>query len=177
MSEDENKNSKDDLITLRNYTLGVVAFATAVSTLLIQVLHFRTEPTIACTLAFACMMLLIVYLIGRAEKRNQTILENHIQDSDNTVQKFSKRLTSIDDILSEIQGSTLRTELNNAIFRHPENHDTIIRMAEKYFVALDQNWVMLDTFLNWVDSENKAGREVHIPSELLDKIGHQKHNK
>lgn len=163
----ENKNSKEDLVMLRNYTLGVVAFATAVSTLLIQVLHFRTEPTIACTLAFACMMLLIVFLIGRAEKRNQTTLSQHIQESDERMLGFDNRLNSIDSVLSDIQGTTLRIELKNAIARCPENHDMIIRMAERYFVSLGQNWVMLDSFLAWVDKEKEAGREVHLPAELL----------
>ena len=168
---DENKNSKEDLISLRNYTLGVVAFATAVSTILIQVLHFRTEPTIACTLAFSCMMLLIVYLIGRAERRNQKILENHITGSDNKFGCFEKKLNSIDEVLTSIQASTLRIELNNMIYRHPENHDTIIKMAERYFCELGQNWVMVDVFSNWIDNENKSGREVHIPAELVKTIG------
>ena len=166
----ENKNSREDLITLRNYTLGVVAFATAVSTLLIQVLHFRTEPTIACTLAFACMMLLIVYLIGRAENRNQLMLRDHIDESSVVVGGFEKRLGSIDDVLVDIQASALRTEMNSVMFRTPENHDTIIRMAEKYFVELGQDWVMTDTFLSWVESEEKAGRKVHVPASLLDDV-------
>ena len=165
---DENKNSKEDLVTLRNYTLGVVAFATAVSTLLIQVLHFRVEPTIACTLAFACMMLLIVYLIGRAESRNQLILRNHIDESDTKIESFDKRLDSIDSCLLEIQRSTLRTELNNAIFRHPENHDSILKMAEKYFGkpedgGLNANWYMSSVFLDWAEKE-----KVKLPISLQD---------
>lgn len=167
---EQNKSSREDLITLRNYTLGVVGFATAVSTVLIQVMHFRAEPTIACTIAFACMMLLIVYLIGRAEARNGLMLRDHIDESETVIKGFDKRLDSVDTALVDIQASTLRTELNNAIYRHPENHDTIIRMAEKYFCTLKQNWVMLDLFSAWVESENAKGREVHLPPDLLKSI-------
>ena len=165
---EENKNSKEDLITLRNYTLGVVGFATAVATVLIQVLHFRTEPTVACTLAFACMMLLIVYLIGRAEKRNSDRLSKHIAEGD-------KALNGIQESLNDIKASTLRTEMNNEIYRNPQNHDTIIRMAEKYFGkkedgGLGANWVEKELFLTWVDEEKAKGREVHIPKALVTQL-------
>lgn len=165
---EENKNSREDLITLRNYTLGVVGFATAVATVLVQVLHFRLEPTVACTLAFACMMLLIVYLIGRAEKRNADRLSKHIEGSD-------KIMSGIEESLNEIKASTLRTEMNNEIYRNPQNHDTIIRMAEKYFGkredgGLNANWVEKELFLTWVDKENKAGREVHLPKVLITQL-------
>lgn len=166
----ENKNSKEDLITLRNYTLGVVGFATAVSTILIQLLHFRAEPTIACSAAFACMMLLIVYLIGRAENRNQLMLRDHIDESGVIIGELDKRLGLINDVLVDVQASTLRTEMNSAMFRTPENHDTIIRMAERYFVELGQDWVMTDTFLAWVESEENKGRKVHVPAGLLDNV-------
>lgn len=166
----ENKNSTEDLKTLRNYVLGVVGFATTVSTLLIQVLHFKPEPTIACTVAFACMMLLIVYLIGRAEKRSQTMLQSHIDESNMVIDGFDKRLDSIDNVLLDIQKSTLRTEMSNEMARHPENHDTILKMAEKYFGkkeegGLQANWYMSSKFLDWAEKE-----KVKLPSSLKNVV-------
>lgn len=163
----ENKNSTEDLKTLRNYVIGVAGFATTVSAILIQVFHFKAEPTVACAIAFACMMLLIVYLIGRAEKRNQVMLQSHIDESNTVIGGFDKRLDSIDNVLLDIQKSTLRTELSNEINRNPSNHDTIIRMGEKYFCRLNGNWVMLDAYKSWMESEEKTGRKVHLPTELL----------
>ena len=167
----ENKNSTEDLKILRNYALGVTGFATAVSTILIQALHFKPEPTIICVSAFAILMLLIVYLINKAEDRNAKRLSSHIDESTQMIKGFSTRLDNVDSALLEIQRSTLRTEMNNAIFRHPENHDTILKMAERYFLPVEQggcngNWVASDTFQLWAEKENELGRPVKIPLML-----------
>ena len=81
----------------------------------------------------------------------------------------------IEESLNEIKASTLRTEMNNEIYRNPQNHDTIIRMAEKYFGkkedgGLNANWVEKELFLTWVDKENEAGREVHLPKALITQL-------
>lgn len=157
----QNTSSLDDLKSLRNYVLGVTGFATAVSTILIQVFNFRPEPTIACVIAFACMMLLIVYLIGQSEKRQLNHLQNHAQESNQMMSKSDKRLTIIEDILVDVQKSTLRTEICNEIERNPHNHDTIMKMAEKYFVTLKADWYLTNRFLDWAEKE-----QVKLPPKL-----------
>lgn len=162
----DKKESVEDLKTLRNYTLGVVGFATAISAVLIQILHFKAEPTIACTVAFACGMLIIVYLIGKSEGRNRVMLEQHIKESQATVERMSCWFDNIDKTLLEIQRSNLRIELGNEIKRRPENHDTILRMAERYFLPVEQgglggDWVMTDLFMKWVEAE-----KVGLPKSL-----------
>ena len=163
---DENKNSKEDLVTLRNYVLGVVGFATAVSAVLIQALHFRAEPTIICVAAFAVLMLLIVFLISKSEKREAQSLTKHIDDSNKTIERFDNRLESIDKVLLDIQKSTLRTELNSEMYRNPENHDTILKIAEKYFLPIEKgglqgNWYMASKFYEWA-----AHEKVKLPEAL-----------
>lgn len=162
----ENKNSTEDLKMLRNYALGVTGFATAISTILIQIFHFKAEPTIVCVIAFSILMLLIVYLINKAEDRNVKRLSSHIDESTKMINSFSGRLDSVDSALLEIQRSTLRTEMNNAIFRHPENHDTILRMAERYFGkqtegGLEADWYESSLFLDWAEKE-----QVKLPASL-----------
>ena len=56
------------------------------------------------------------------------------------------------------------------IHDQPENHDTILKIAERYFLEFGGDWVMTDEFLRWADSETEEGRKVHIPSNLLSTI-------
>lgn len=174
------KNSIEDLKTLRNWVLGVAAFATSISTFLVQALHFRLEPTLLVVLAFSVLIIVIVLLMNRVERRQEEKLESHINYSETNTAKLNNRLDFIDKVLLDIQRSTLRTEMNNEIARHPENHDTILRMAQRYFLpvkdgGLDADWVQTDLFLTWVDNENKAGRKVHIPIALSQTVNRREY--
>lgn len=163
-------DSTDDLKALKNWAIGIVGFSTTISAVLVQILHFPVEPTLLCVLGFAGIMLLVVYLINKSEQRQKRLLQSHAEESVQITKDFDKRLDSIDEILLDIQRSTLRTEMNDEIARHPENHDTILKMAEKYFCQLKSDWVQTSLFLAWVESEEKAGRKVHIPQELLNTV-------
>ena len=157
----QENNSTDDLKILRNYVIGVAGFATTVSAILIQALHFPAEPTLLCVIAFACLMLLIVFLINRSEQRQRKLLENHIKESSMLTEDIKKDLTYIKDMTLENQKSAIRTELYNEIRFNPSNHDTILKIAEHYFLALKADWYMTNIFLDWAEKEN-----VKLPAQL-----------
>lgn len=151
-------NSTDDLKTLKNWALGIVGFSTTISAVLVQILHFPVEPTLLCVLGFAGVMLLVVYLISKSEQRQKKMLQAHTEESVQITKDFDERLDSIDDVLLDIQRSTLRTEICNEMARHPDNHDSILKMAEKYFGerengGLSANWYMSSKFLDWAEKE------------------------
>lgn len=166
--------SLEDLKTLKGYALGVVGFATAISAILVQALHFPAEPTLLIICGFAGLMLLIAYLINRSEQRQRVLLKSHVEEANMLTSELKEDLTYLKDMALENQRSTLRIEMGDEIHRNPANHDTIIKMAERYFVTLKGDWVMTNLFLDWVDNEKKAGREVHVPPALLANI-EQKH--
>lgn len=98
------------------------------------------------------------------------MLQSHIDESNMVIDGFDKRLDSIDNVLLDIQKSTLRTEMSNEMARHPENHDTILKMAEKYFGkkeegGLQANWYMSSKFLDWAEKE-----KVKLPSSLKNVV-------
>ena len=164
------ENPTEDIKLLRNYVLGVVGFATAVSAVLIEALHFRAEPTIICVIAFACMMLLVAFLINKSEKRQAKVLEKFREENEVMTTSFKEDLTYLKDMALENQRSAVRAEMDNEIFRNPANHDTIIKYAYRYFKELDANWVQTEKFLSWADNEKKAGRPVHLPSDLVANV-------
>jgi hypothetical protein len=160
----------DDVKTSKGYILGVLAFATAVGAFLTQVLHFKTEPTLAAVASFAVFVLFLSWLIDRSEKRQAKRLEEHTEEMEKRLAVYDETLKQLVDYAKETQLATLRIEMNNVIVRNPENHDTILKYAEKYFLELGGDWVQTDVFFGWAESENSAGRPVRMPPALMNNI-------
>lgn len=149
----------EDINKGKGYILGVIAFATAVSAFLIQVWHFRPEPTILAVAGFALMILTVGWLIHKSEQRQAKALTEHIDVSQSQMIDIKNTLNDIKNITIENQKASLRIEMGNEIKRHPENHDTILRMAERYFLPPDKgglggDWYMSSVFLDWAEKEN-----------------------
>ena len=157
----KSKTSRDDLIILRNYTLGVVGFATTISSVLIQTMNYPVGPTIICVSAFALMMLLIVWLISRSEARTTLALQEHVKTADKTLDLALQDLAEIKDAVLDSGKAVLRLEMCHEIEKNPTNHDTILKMGEKYFNQLDGDWYMTNRFLEW--SKNQ---KIHLPPTL-----------
>lgn len=160
----------EDLKMIKNYIVGVLGFGTAVTAFLTQVLHFPLEPTLAGTTLGGALFLVIVYLIYRAERRMELMLSDHIDESNTVYGGFKQDMDYLKKMALETQRSSLRTEMDNEMFRNPANHDTIIRYAYRYFDELDSDWVETEKFIAWMDREKEAGREVHLPKGLMSNI-------
>lgn len=160
----------DDIKTSKGYILGVLAFATAVGAFLTQVLHFRTEPTLAAVAFFALFVLYLSWLIDKSEKRQEQRMAEHNKEIGARLANYDETLSCLKDYAKETQLATLRIEMDNEMARNPANHDTILRYAEKYFIELGGDWVQTDKFWSWVESENDAGRTVHVPSVLMNNV-------
>ena len=160
----------DDIKSSKGYILGVIAFATAVGAFLTQVLHFKTEPTLASVAGAAVLVLYLAWLIQQSEKRQEARMKAHEDEMEVKMTGYDNQLATIIDICKENQLSSLRTEMDNEIARNPSNHDTILRYAEKYFIELGGDWVQTDKFFAWAESEKEAGRTVHMPPVLMNHI-------
>lgn len=160
----------DDLKEIKGYILGVVAFATAVGAFLVEVLHFHKEPSIVGVCGVSVCMLLIGYLINRSEKRQAEALDLYKKHSAERTQKLEEALVEIKGLAVESRLDNLRTLLTIYINSQPTNHDTILKIAEKYFIEYNGDWVMTNEFLQWVDRENQAGRHVYVSSSLLNTV-------
>ena len=159
----------DNLKEMKGWIVGAIGFDATVTTLLVTIFEVDTVKTTIATTATTIVALAIIYLIYKSEARSRQMLKDHIDESNETVKDMESRFDKVDEVLLEIQRSSLRLELGSEMRNHPENHDTIMKMAEKYFGkkkngGLEGNWTMEDTFKNWVDSENKAGRPVNVPT-------------
>lgn len=161
----------DDIKNIKNYIIGIISFATAVATFLIQILHFRTEGTIAACAGFAVLSLGVGYLIEKSNSRQSAALNAHVEDYRKDMVVIKDSIDYLKGMALENQRSALRLEMNSTIVRNPSNHDTILRYAERYFLPpINGDWVETDIFLGWVESENVAGRPVRVPPALMKNI-------
>lgn len=160
----------EDIKASKGYILGVIAFATAISTFLTTVLGLALEPTLISVAGGAIALLYIGWLIQKSEQRQVESLKKHENFALEQIERVSKNLADIKDITLENQRASLRIEMGNEIKRHPQNHDTILRMAERYFLppekgGLGGDWYMSDVLMTWAETE-----KVHLPSALGESL-------
>lgn len=167
---DPENNTAKDIKTVAAYITGVLSFATAVAAFFVKALGFRQDTTIGVVTVLSVLFLLTAYLIHRSEKRSLKEIERVRTESVEKQVAYEKDIQYLKKMALETQRSSLRTEMDNEMFRRPENHDTIIKYAYRYFVELDSDWVETEKFQAWIDKENAAGRTVHLPRELLSNV-------
>lgn len=160
----------DDIKQSKGYILGIIAFATAVATFLCTAMGFRKEPTITAVTLVTVLVLFLSWLIDRSEKRQIKRIEKHNKEIDEKLKSYDEVLKEILNYSKENQLATLRIEMGNVMVRQPENHDTILKYAEKYFIELGGDWVQTDAFFEWAENERDAGRAVHMPPALMNNI-------
>lgn len=73
------------------------------------------------------------------------------------------RLQRQDEELHEIRLDTTRTQLLMLMEHQPDNHDTILKIAHKYFVELHGNWWMASEFAGWAKAQ-----KVDVPPQIWD---------
>lgn len=116
------------------------------------------------------------FIVERKDTKEQRLIE-HIMDNKLSVvitrlDSIDKRLDDLDEHqvvqdedLHEIRLDTTRTQLYFKMEHDPHNHDTILKIAHKYFVILKGDWVATIDFLAWAEKEG-----VKIPETILKAI-------
>lgn len=85
-----------------------------------------------------------------------------IERKDKSKDKFAnieKTLARIEQDIKESKQDRCRMQLLNLIQHNPQNTDTILMIAKKYFVELEGNWYMDSMFTEWAGNYN-----VKLPS-------------
>ena len=167
---DKKQTIFDDLKECKGYIIGVISFATAVGTFMVEVMGFKKELAILGVVCVAVCMLFIGLMINKSERRQQEELESQKALSLKRTNDLTNMLNELKKLSLETRLDCLRTLLTTYINTQPTNHDTILKIAQRYFVDYGGDWVMTDEFLKWADSETEAGRKVHIPANLLDTV-------
>ena len=105
---------------------------------------------------------MIIFLIYKSEARSRQELQDHIDESNTLTKTITDGLEDLKEMIRDNGKSTLRLEINDEMLRNPHNHDTILKMGEKYFCEMDGDWYMTNRFLDWAEKE-----KVHLPPSLM----------
>lgn len=170
MAESKEPTALEDVSAVKGYILGALAFAAAVSGFCTAVFGWNVGKVTAVAAVAAVVFIALAILIQRAETRNMKRLENHIIEANTSWNKIDNSLDYLKKMALENQRASIRIEMNSYISNEPQNHDTILSYAERYFIELDGDWKETDKFLQWVENENNAGRKVHVPPSLLANV-------
>lgn len=151
----------DNVKELKAWIAGAIGFNATVTTLLVSVFQVDPVKTTIATTATTIVALAIIFLIYRSETRSRNELQKHIDEANGMVAEIRKDTSEIKRMLLENGKSTLRIEINDEMDKNPHNHDTILKMGEKYFYEMEGDWYMTNRFLDWAEREN-----VHLPPTL-----------
>lgn len=99
------------------------------------------------------------------EAKLDTKLAPLIQDRE----EAKKERMQLGEELREIRLDTTRTQLFILMEHQPHNHDTILKVAERYFLRLKGNWVAATEFMAWAKKE-----EIEVPSQLWKVVSNDK---
>lgn len=152
----------DNVKEMKGWIMGAIGFDAAVTTLLVTIFEVDAVKTTIATTATTIVALAIIFLIYKSEGRSREELQGHIEDANTLVGELKSGMDEIKTMVRDTGKSTLRLEISQEIDRNPQNHDTILKMGEKYFCEMDGDWYMTNRFLDWAEREN-----VHLPSSLI----------
>lgn len=139
---------------MKGWIMGAIAFDAAVTSLLVTIFEVDLVKTTIATTATTLVALAIIWLIYRSEKRMSSRLEEHIKDSNDLRTELRNCMEENRGIMRDIRKDTLRIQLSQYMKDQPENIDTILKIAEEYFVKLKGDWYMTSEFNKWAKSHD-----------------------
>lgn len=103
--------------------------------------------------------------IQRAIHEAVTPLLEEMEKQGEKIDALGAHNTMQDEKLKEIRLDTTRTQLYFKMEHDTHNHEVIFKIAFRYFVELDGDWVATVDFLNWAKKEG-----IEIPKPILNAI-------
>lgn len=165
MQNNQNKTVLDEIKEAKGLLLGVIGFAGTIGTFGVTVLGWDLATTTLAAIGVSCVILFIGRLILSSERRNAELLNTHIASSEDIVTELREAVSSLNSTAKETRRDTLRIQLSMYIKDQPENIDTILRLAEEYFVRMHGDWYMTAEFNKWAKSQG-----VEIPNIITSAI-------
>lgn len=155
----------DNVKGLKAWVMGAIAFDAAVTTLLINIFEVDAVKTTIATTATTIVALIIIWLIYKSEENAHKELQEHIEQSNILQEQLKECMVDNKQQLLDIRKDTLRIQLSQYMKDQPENIDTILKLAETYFVQLKGDWYMTSEFSKWADSQG-----IKVPSIIQKSI-------
>lgn len=192
-----NTNSKsvwDDISRIWGRVAGVLAAVGLVATAVVKVFHTPPEFTYIVFMCIGLVLLIISFYVDKqAEYNHQEILVYESkarqdfmevmqkarqqtlemkQDSNDKIDKLTQSVNKILTLSEDTRRDTLRIQLLMILAHQPDNIDTILKLAQAYFVELKGDWYMTSEFNKWAKAHG-----VEVPQYIINAIQETHSNK
>lgn len=179
----ENKSVWSDIKKVWVRIAGVIAAVGVISTFLVQFVHTPPELTYSI---FACLGIILLIVSFYVDKQNEytqeemkklestarndftkameaqrQMQEEYKKDSDERLESFRDVVKELVDTTKETRRDTLRIQLLMLMRDQENNIDTILKLAQTYFVELHGDWYMTSEFTKWAKKHDVA-----VPSNI-----------
>ena len=168
-----NKSVWDDISKYWKRIAAVIAAAGVLTTFIVNVFNAPTDKVLIITGGTGVILLLISFYVDKQtqyireeitqhKKNSDENLANHIKESNQIINGFTNTLSEIKKTGEDTRKDTLRIQLLMVMKDQPENKDTILRLAQTYFVSLKGDWYMTSEFNKWAKAHG-----VELPPDIF----------
>lgn len=91
--------------------------------------------------------------------------DEYRQDTERRIQHFTDAVDTLINTTNETRKDTLRIQLLMILEHQPDNIDTILKLAESYFVELHGDWYMTSEFNKWAKAH-----DIEVPNHIYKAI-------
>ena len=184
---DGNKTPWSDVSKTWKKIAAVIAAVGVLATLTVNIFGTPADITYTVFAFLGLILLMISWYVDKQAEYSHNELVNHEnqarekitealtntkllihqveEDSKSRTSIFEERVDKIIDIVEDTRKDTLRIQLLMLMREDNNNVDTILRVAETYFVKLQGDWYMTSEFYRWAKAH-----DVVIPNNIWDSI-------
>ena len=169
------KNTKsvwDDISFAWKRIAAVIAAVGVLSAFLINTFDFHSGKTILIASTAGFVMLLTSFYVDRQtkyiEENFNTAMSNHEIDANKNMQAVSKAVEDLKGISIDTRKDTLRIQLMLLIQNQPDNIDSILKLAETYFMKLHGDWYMTSEFKKWAKAH-----DIEVPDTMFQHVDNE----
>ncbi len=185
------KSVWNDISKIWGRIAGVIAAVSVIATTIVKVFNAPPELTYSVFISLGLVLLIVSFYVDKQSEymrqemlayeqkarkdfkeiieRQKVMSDEYREDTERRIQYFTDSVDKIAEMTQETRRDTLRIQLLMMIGQNPENVDTILKIAETYFVTWQGDWYMTSEFNKWAKA-----RDVSIPTHI-DKAIYNNH--
>ena len=185
--DNKNKSVWDDITRIWGRIAAVITAVGTISVLLVKLTNAPAELTYSIFACLGIVLLMVSFYVDKqaqytyekidqvekdartdfteAMEAQKEMQDTYKRDSDSRLESFREAVNEVINTTKETRKDTLRIQLLMLLQQQPENIDTILKLAQTYFVELHGDWYMSSEFSKWAKKH-----EVEVPQYIYKAI-------
>lgn len=154
MKEENKQLAWNDLALNWKKLTAVIAGVGIITNFVCDIFNWPRDKVMPIFALMGVMIIILAWYVDRQAKYQREELKQHKQESDKIIREVNETLKGLQKVTSDTRKDTLRIQLSMYIRNQPENIDTILKLAEVYFVELAGDWYMTSEFMKWAKAHD-----------------------